>query len=70
MLIDLTVNEERLKRTIAWCRERNIIIPTFSQLKNPHTAPDKIKQQLEHTGLWDVALFEFESNDWRDFLRN
>jgi cysteine synthase len=66
MLIDLTVNEERLKRTVERCRERNIIIPTFSQLKNPNTAPDKIKKQLEHTGLWDVAPQNLFRINWKN----
>jgi hypothetical protein len=38
-------NEEQLERTIQRCRERNIIIPTFAQLKNPENVPQKIKER-------------------------
>jgi cysteine synthase len=35
-------------------RERNIIIPTFAQMKNPQLIPEKIKAELRSIGLWDV----------------
>ena len=41
--IDLTIFPDRLKNTIKRARERNIIIPTFAQMKNPALAPEKIK---------------------------
>ena len=66
MLIDLTINEERLKRTVERCRDRNIIIPTFSQLKNPSAAPNKIKEQLRQTGLWDVAPQNLFRITWKN----
>lgn len=54
MKIDLSIEKERRARAIQRVRERNIIIPTFEQLKNPQSIPDKIKQELTHIGLWDV----------------
>jgi cysteine synthase len=66
MLIDLTVNEERLERTAKRCRDRNIIIPTFSQLKNPNTAPDRIREELTRTGLWDVAPQNLFRITWKN----
>jgi cysteine synthase len=54
MNIDLTVDHERRKRAIKRVRERNIVIPTFAQMKNPGLAPDNIKQELLSIGLWDI----------------
>ena len=65
-MIDLTVSNERLKRAIERCRDRNIVIPTFSQLKNPHTSPDKIKDRLRQTGLWDVAPQNLFRITWKN----
>ncbi|HYW00375.1 MAG TPA: pyridoxal-phosphate dependent enzyme [Candidatus Acidoferrum sp.] len=65
-MIDLTVNETRLGRTAERCRNRNIIIPTFSQLKNPNSAPDKIKEQLKQIGLWDVAPQNLFRITWKN----
>jgi cysteine synthase len=53
-MIDLTIHEEQLKRTVQRARERNIIIPTFEEMKNPDLIPDWIKEELKHIGLWDV----------------
>jgi cysteine synthase len=35
-------------------RERNIIIPTYAQMKDPTRTPEKIKQESNSIGLWDV----------------
>jgi len=53
-MIDLTVRPERRQRAIQRVRERNIIIPTFAQMKNPSLIPSKIKTELSQIGLWDV----------------
>ncbi len=52
--IDLTIQPERRKRAIQRVRERNIIIPTFAQMKDPDLIPDQIKQELLQVGLWDL----------------
>ena len=52
--IDLTIYPDRLERTIQRVRERNIIIPTFAQMRDPSLVPDKIKEQLKGIGLWDL----------------
>jgi len=52
--IDLTIDKERRERAIQRVRERNIIIPTFAQMKNPASIPDTIKEEMAGIGLWDV----------------
>ncbi len=52
--IDLTIHPERRKRAIQRARERNIIIPTYAQMKDPSKVPAKIKQELAGIGLWDI----------------
>ena len=52
--IDLSISPERRKRAVERVRERNIIIPTFAQMKNPALIPDRIKQELRSVGLWDL----------------
>ena len=52
--IDLEIHEERLERVVKRARERNIIIPTFAQMKDPSIIPDRIKTDLTSIGLWDV----------------
>ena len=52
--IDLSIHADRLQRTVKRARERNIIIPTFAQMKNPALIPDRVKQELRSVGLWDL----------------
>ena len=53
-MIDLTTFPDRRKRAIQRVRERNIIIPTFAQMKDPARVPERIKSELAGIGLWDV----------------
>jgi len=52
--IDLTIHKDRRARAVQRARERNIIIPTFAQMKDPAKIPAKIKEELAGIGLWDV----------------
>lgn len=54
MKIDLTVHPDRLEHVVTRARERDILIPTFAQMKNPALIPDRVKQQLAGIGLWQV----------------
>jgi len=42
--IDLTVIKDRQERAIKRMRERNIILPTFAQMKNPDLIRLKLKK--------------------------
>ena len=48
------VNEEVLERTVQRARERNIILPTYEQMRDPSKVPGKIKDELKNIGLWDL----------------
>jgi len=53
-MIDLKVDEQQRKRNAEICKERDIIIPTFEQMKDPSLIPDDIKKDLQNIGLWDI----------------
>jgi cysteine synthase len=53
--IDLSILKDRRQRAIQRAREKNIIIPTYAQMKDPSKVPAKVKNELAKTGLWDVA---------------
>jgi len=53
-MIDLTVYQDRLERAVRRARERNILIPTFAQLKDPNRIPASVKRELAGIGLWAV----------------
>ena len=64
--IDLTVQKDRLERAVKRARERNIILPTFAQMKNPALIPDKVKAELKNIGLWDVAPRNLFRISWKN----
>ena len=64
--IDLTVMEERRERAIQRAREKNIILPTIAQMKNPDLIPDKIKKQLKDVGLWDINPLNLFRISWHN----
>ncbi len=65
-MIDLTKNDAQLKRNIQRCKERRIIIPTFGQLKDPKTVPEKVKSRLKTIGLWDIAPENLFRITWKN----
>ncbi|MFO8036089.1 MAG: pyridoxal-phosphate dependent enzyme [Anaerolineales bacterium] len=65
-MIDLTVNEEQLERTVKRARERDIIIPTFAQMRNPELIPDKVKEELKGIGLWDITSRNLFRITWKN----
>ncbi|HSJ57563.1 MAG TPA: pyridoxal-5-phosphate-dependent protein subunit beta, partial [Anaerolineae bacterium] len=65
-MIDLTINEQKLKRAVERARERNIIIPTFAQMKDPSLIPAGIKEQLTGVGLWDVDSRNLFRITWKN----
>lgn len=65
-MIDLSINEERLARTIERARERDIVIPTFKQQKDPSLIPDSIKAKLENIDLWDIASPNLFRITWKN----
>ena len=66
-MIDLqTHNEEALARTIERAKERNIIIPTFRQMRNPHLIPNEIRQKLHTVGLWDLNPLNLFRITWHN----
>jgi len=65
-LIDLTVHPEQLERTVARAREREIIVPTFAQMKNPELVPASVVERLRDVGLWDLHPLNLFRITWKN----
>jgi len=65
-MIDLSIDEQQLERTVQRARERNIIIPTFEQMKNPSLISDKIKARLRDVGLWEIDSLNLFRITWKN----
>ena len=53
-MINLTINNENLDDVVKTAQERNIIIPTFAQQKDPSKVPTNILEELKELGLWEI----------------
>jgi len=62
----MSVNEEVLNRTVERFRERRILLPTFAQMRDPTSVPEKIKQRLKSVGLWDVDAANLFRITWKN----
>jgi cysteine synthase len=60
------INKTVLERTIARARERNIVLPTIAQQKDPRLVPGEIARRLKGVGLWDVDPANLFRITWKN----
>ena len=58
--------EKILENTIRRCRERHIILPTYEQMRDPDLIPLRIKEKLNHIGLWDLNSLNMFRITWKN----
>jgi len=59
-------NEENLKSTIQRCRNNKILLPTFEQLKHPHTIPQEIISKLKKIGMQELNPLNLFRINWQN----
>ena len=60
------IREDVLQKSMARARERNIVLPTFAQQKDPTLVPDSIKSRLRDVGLWDLDPANLFRITWKN----
>ncbi|HUU78992.1 MAG TPA: pyridoxal-phosphate dependent enzyme [candidate division Zixibacteria bacterium] len=65
-MIDLTINNSVLEKSILRARKKNIIVPTFEQQKNPNLISEKIKNELRSINLWDIHPRNLFRISWKN----
>ena len=65
-MIDLTINEDQLERSVQRAREQKILIPTFKQQRDPSLVPETVKKRLADVGLWDVDPINLFRITWKN----
>ena len=66
----MNVNEAVLDRAAKLCRERNVVIPTLAQMRDPSKVPEPIKARLPKIGLWDVDPANLFRITWKNDVKN
>ncbi|MHC5036477.1 MAG: pyridoxal-phosphate dependent enzyme [Planctomycetota bacterium] len=65
-MIDLTLHPKPLERAVARARERNILLPTFAQQRDPGGIPGAVASPLKTLGLWDLASPNLFRITWKN----
>ena len=65
-MIDLTINKPILEKNIQRAKEKGIIIPTLSQMRNPSAVPASVTDRLKKTGLWDFDPVNLFRITWKN----
>jgi cysteine synthase len=65
-MIELKVNKTIRKNNIQRCIEKNIIYPTYEQMKDPSKIPSAIVDRLKNVGLWDVNPLNLFRITWKN----
>jgi cysteine synthase len=60
------IQADVLAKTVARCRQRGIVVPTFAELRDPRLVPDKVKRRLPGVGLWDFDPLNLFRITWKN----
>ena len=60
------INDKVLAKSVARARERNIVLPTLAQQKDPDKIPAHIRDRLRDVGLWDVDPLNLFRITWKN----
>jgi len=60
------IRDDVLEKSIARARERNILLPTFAQQKDPCLVPAGISTRLKDVGLWDMDPANLFRITWKN----
>jgi len=60
------VDHKVLEKAAARARERNIILPTLAEMKDPSLVPAKITDRLRDVGLWDIDPLNLFRITWKN----
>ncbi len=65
-ITDRVVDQGVLDQTVARFRDKNIILPTFAEQRDPERIPGKIRDKLRGIGLWDLHPLNLFRITWKN----
>ncbi|KAL0225085.1 hypothetical protein RCL1_002997 [Eukaryota sp. TZLM3-RCL] len=66
MTADFAINEEVLAKAVRRFRERNILLPTFDQLRNPDLIPEAVKEKLKSVSVDEIDPVNLFRITWKN----
>lgn len=65
-MIEIQIHQEPQARAVTRARERNIVIPTFAQMRDPSLVPAETLERLSDVGLWDIDPLNLFRISWHN----
>lgn len=65
-MIDLSIRPQGLDHAVQRAREKNILIPTFAQMRDPALVPARVRERLGSVGLWDLDPLNLFRITWKN----
>ena len=65
-IIDKITDPKARANAVKRFREKQIILPTFAQQRNPELVPEKVKYKLKDIGLWDFHPLNLFRITWKN----
>lgn len=65
-MIDLRIDEKARRKNIERCKQNNIILPTYEQMRDPSKVPQSVRDELKNIGLWDVHSRNLFRVTWKN----
>ncbi len=65
-ITDHVVDPAVLEKTVTRFREKNIILPTFAEQRDPEKIPGRIQEKLKKIGLWDLHPLNLFRITWKN----
>ena len=59
-------NEDFLTKTVERCKDKEILLPTFSQLKHPNKISDEIQNELKDVDIQAIHPLNLFRINWRN----
>lgn len=65
-MINLTINQENQVRAVQRLKEKGILLPTFTQLRQPEQISEAVKDRLKEVGLWEINPLNLFRISWKN----
>lgn len=59
-------NEQYLAKTIKRCKEKNVLLPKFDELKDPETIPEELKENLKKIKIDELHPLNLYRINWQN----
>jgi cysteine synthase len=64
-----SIDRKTLEKTAKQCREKNIVIPTFGEMRHPEKIPAHLRDRLKGVGLWDLNPINLFRITWKNDIK-